>query len=162
MNSALIFITGTSVLALVSFILDKKKTFMGIKKGIKMLAKVLLPFINILIIISFALYFISPNVIAKYLGANSGIMGLVLATIVGAVTLIPGFISYPLAGALLKQGASYAAVATFITSLMLVGVVTLPLEIKYFGKRTAILRNVLNLIFAVLIGLLVGIIMAKF
>jgi hypothetical protein len=35
----------------------------------------------------------------------------------------------------------------------MVGVVTLPLEIKYFGKKTAIMRNILNLIAAIIIGI---------
>jgi uncharacterized membrane protein YraQ (UPF0718 family) len=54
------------------------------------------------------------------------------------------------------EGASYAVVATFMTTLMMVGVVTLPLEIKYFGRNVAILRNVLNFIAAVMIGACVG------
>jgi hypothetical protein len=46
-----------------------------------------------------------------------------------------------------------------MTTLMMVGVVTLPLEIKYFGKKVAISRNILNFIAAVIIGLVVGIIL---
>jgi uncharacterized membrane protein YraQ (UPF0718 family) len=57
---------------------------------------------------------------------------------------------------LIKQGASYTVVATFMTTLMMVGIVTLPLEIRYFGKKVAILRNALNFIIAIIIGLLVG------
>ena len=60
---------------------------------------------------------------------------------------------------LLKQGASYSTVAVFMTTLMMVGVVTLPLEIKYFGKKVAILRNLLNLLAAIVIGILIGIIL---
>jgi hypothetical protein len=43
-----------------------------------------------------------------------------------------------------------------MTTLMMVGVVTMPLEIKYFGKRVAITRNLLNFVAAVIIGLAVG------
>jgi hypothetical protein len=46
-----------------------------------------------------------------------------------------------------------------MTTLMMVVVVTLPLEIRYFGRRVAITRNVLNFFAAVAIGLLVGLIM---
>ena len=55
-----------------------------------------------------------------------------------------------------KQGATYAVVAVFMTTMMMVGVVTLPLEIKYFGKKAAIARNILNLIAAITIGILMG------
>ena len=81
-----------------------------------------------------------------------------IAALVGSVTLIPGFISYPIAAVLIREGATYAVVATFMTTLMMVGVVTLPLEIAYFGRRAAILRNVLNFFAAIVIGACVGLV----
>ena len=158
-SNAIIFISLCVVLSGVSFALDKEKTLAGFKRGWKMFRNVLLPFLNILILISIVLYFIPPSVISNYLGANSGVLGFSIAAVVGSITLIPGFISYPIAAGLIQQGASYAVVATFMTTLMMVGVVTLPLEIRYFGRRVAITRNVLNFFAAVAIGLLVGLIM---
>lgn len=125
-----------------------------------MFRNVLFPFLSILILVSVLLYFVPPSVIRKYLGANSGVLGFAIAALVGSVTLIPGFISYPIAAGLIQQGASFAIVATFMTTLMMVGVVTLPLEIKYFGKTVAITRNVLNFIAAIIIGLVVGLVMS--
>ena len=125
-----------------------------------MFRNVLFPFLNILILVAVLLYLIPPNVINKYLGANSGVICFTIAALVGSVTLIPGFISYPIAAGLIQQGASYAVVATFMTTLMMVGVVTLPLEIRYFGKTVAITRNTLNFIAAAIIGLVVGLILS--
>jgi uncharacterized membrane protein YraQ (UPF0718 family) len=73
------------------------------------------------------------------------------AAFVGSITLIPGFISYPIAASLIAQGASYTVVATFMTTLMMVGVVTFPLEAKYFGRRVALVRNILNFFAAIII-----------
>lgn len=86
-------------------------------------------------------------------------MGFSVTAIIGSITLIPGPISYPIAASLISKGASYSIVAVFITTLMMVGVVTLPLEIKYFGKKAAIIRNLLNFIAAIIIGLIIGRIM---
>ena len=158
-SNAIIFITLSVVLSAISFVFDRKKTLMGFKRGWKMFGNVLLPFLNILILISVVLYFIPPSLITQYLGANSGVLGFSIAALVGSITLIPGFISYPIAAGLIEQGASYAVVATFMTTLMMVGVVTLPLEITYFGKRVAITRNALNFVAAVIIGLVVGVIL---
>ena len=124
-----------------------------------MFRNILVPFLNILIMVSVLLYLIPPSVISRYLGPDSGIMGLGIAAVVGSITLIPGFISYPIAAGLIKQGASYTVVATFMTTLMMVGVVTLPLEIKYFGRRAAITRNLLNFVAAIFIGLVVGLVL---
>ncbi|OGN89951.1 MAG: permease [Chloroflexi bacterium RBG_13_46_14] len=158
-NNAIIFISLCGILSLVSFLIDRRKTWEGFKRGWRMFRNMLLPFINILILVSLVIYFISPDVISRYLGAESGVTGFAIAAVVGSITLIPGFISYPIAAGLIQQGASYAVVATFMTTLMMVGVVTLPLEIKYFGRRAAIIRNSLNFVAAIIIGLLVGLVM---
>lgn len=155
-SNTFIFGLLTGISLLISFFLDKNKTFLGLKKGGKMLFNILHPFLNILILISIVLFFIPDSLIVQYLGANSGWYGFVIAAFVGSITLIPGFISYPLAATLLSQGATYSVVAVFMTTLMMVGVVTLPLEIKYFGKKAAITRNILNLIAAIIIGVLMG------
>lgn len=158
-DNAFIFIIVSILLTFVSFLLDRRKTMLGLKKGWKMFQNVAIPFLNILILVSLVLHVVPPSLIVRYLGAGSGWGGLAIAAIVGSITLIPGFISYPIASVLIIQGASYTTVATFMTTLMMVGVVTLPLEIKYFGRSVAILRNVLNFIAAVVIGLFVGLIL---
>jgi uncharacterized membrane protein YraQ (UPF0718 family) len=156
LNNTIIFGSLTGVCLLLSYILDKDKTILGLKKGSKMLFNILHPFLNILIIISIVLFFIPESLIVQYLGANSGWLGFGIAAFIGSITLIPGFISYPLAATLLSQGATYSVVAVFMTTMMMVGVVTLPLEIRYFGRKAAILRNFFNLIAAILIGVFVG------
>ncbi len=159
MNNALIFISFSIFTSLVSFLLDRQRTILGFKKGWKMFRNIVIPFLNILILVSLLLFIVPPQMIVKYLGVGSGAIGFAIAAIIGSITLIPGFISYPIASGLLKQGASYSTVAVFMTTLMMVGVVTLPLEIKYFGKKVAILRNALNFIVAIIIGILIGIIL---
>jgi uncharacterized membrane protein YraQ (UPF0718 family) len=157
--NVIIFISLSVILTLVSFLLDRKKTVAGLKKGWKMFRNVLFPFLIVLILVSVVLYFIPKDFIGQYLGSNSGVTGFVIAALVGSIALIPGFISYPIAAGLVQQGAAYSVVATFMTTLMMVGVATLPLEVKYFGKMIAIIRNVLNFFAAMVIGLLVGLIM---
>ena len=124
-----------------------------------MFRNIMVPFLNILVLISIVLYLTPPALINRYLGAESGALGLVAAALVGSVALIPAFISYPIAASLIQQGATYTIVATFMTTLMMVGIVTLPLEIRYFGKTVAVSRNILNFVAAIIIGLAVGVIL---
>ncbi len=158
-HNAYAFMIVSLLLTLLSFLLDRKKTMMGLKKGWKMFQNIAVPFLNILILIGMALYLAPPVLILKYLGQESGWGGQAIAAIVGSVTLIPGFISYPIASVLIQEGASYTVVATFMTTLMMVGVVTLPLEIAYFGRSVAVVRNVLSFIAAVVIGTFVGLVL---
>jgi len=155
-QNAMIFIIVSVVLTIVSVLLDREKTIRGLKKGFQMFRVIAVPFLNILILVSLAVTLVPASLIQTWLGAESGIRGLGVAALVGSITLIPGFISYPIAALLIADGASYTTVATFMTTLMMVGIVTLPLEIRYFGKKAAIVRNVLNFVAAIVIGILVG------
>lgn len=70
---------------------------------------------------------------------------------------MPGFIAFPLAAALLENGAGYMQIAAFISTLMMVGVVTLPVEMKYFGKKASIIRNAEAFIFSLIIAFVMGV-----
>ncbi len=103
---------------------------------------------------------LNPEEISKIIGSDSGWLGIVSAAIVGSVTLIPGFVAFPTAAMLLQRGAGYMQIGAFVSTLMMVGIVTMPVEIRYFGKKLTILRNILAFIFsffvAYIIGLVVG------
>ncbi len=142
---------------IVSFLFDRKKTILGIKKGINMFLNLLPMLLNVLILVSIFLYLFPKEVLIRWLGKESGWLGITIAAIIGSISLIPGFIAYPLAAILLKNGTSYSVIAVFITTLMMVGVLTLPLEAKYFGMKVSLVRNTLSFIGAIIIGLVIGI-----
>jgi len=151
------FLLGLTFVSLVlSLFFDKNKTILGVKKGIKMFIGLLPAILNVLILVSVFLYLVPKETLSNLLGKNSGVAGFVIAALLGSVSLIPMYITYPLAGILLKSGVSYRVLAVFITTLMMVGVLTLPLESKYFGWKVAVLRNVLSFIGAIIIGLIIG------
>ncbi len=141
---------------IISIFSDREKTWLGIKRGLKMFLNLLPVILVVLILVSIFLFFLPNETIVRYLGNDAGFIGYIIAAIIGSISLIPGYIAYPLAGILLKNGVSYPVIAVFITTLMMVGVLTLPIEIKYFGVRTAILRNVLYFIGAIFIGIFIG------
>ncbi len=147
----------TLVSFIISFLSDRNKTFAGTKKGLKMFLGLLPTILNVLILVSVFLYLVPKETLIKILGHNSGWLGITIAAILGSISLIPMFITYPLAAILLKSGVSYRVLSVFITTLLMVGIITLPLETKYFGIRASILRNILSFIGALIIGLVIGI-----
>lgn len=113
----------------------------------------LLPLLLLMLaLISVVLFLIPNETLIHYMGKGSGIEGWAIAALLGSVALIPGFIAYPLCGILIKSGVAYTTIAVFITTLTMVGIVTLPLEAKFFGWKTSIIRNTLSFIAALLIG----------
>lgn len=142
---------------LLSLFFDKGKTILGLKKGLKMFLGILPALLNILILVSVFIYLIPSETLARWLGKDSGFTGMMIAALLGSVSMLPGFVSFPLAAILLKSGVGYSIIAVFITTLMMVGVLTLPMEAKYFGMRVAIMRNVLSFVGALIVGLLIGV-----
>ncbi len=142
----------TAILTLISLIVDSKKTIKGIKKGMVQFFKILPTILSVIIVISIVLHFVSNDLIVEYLGESAGWEAYISAGILGSVSLIPGFIAYPLAGILVETGVSYGVIAVFITTLMMVGVLTIPIEAKYFGMKVTLIRNALSFIGAVIVG----------
>ena len=139
-----------------SFLKDRQKTRMAMKKAFKAFENILPQFLVVLILVAMALAVLNTETISLVLGKNSGMWGVLVASLVGAVTLIPGFVAFPAAAALMQGGAGATQIAAFVSSLMMVGIVTLPLEIQYFGKRAAFLRNILAYIFSLVAAVFVG------
>ena len=155
MSTFIIYILVSCLLCL-SFVKDKDKTHRALKKAWKSFENIMPQFLSILFIIGIMLAVLDPQTIYMLLGKDSGLRGLTIAAVIGSITLIPGFVAFPLAAALLKAGAGYGQITMFITTLMMVGVVTLPVEIQFFGRATAIKRNLLALVFAVIISFVIG------
>jgi uncharacterized membrane protein YraQ (UPF0718 family) len=133
---------------LFSFFKDKKKTLAALLKAWKSFENILPQLLGILFFISLSLAYLEPEMVGRFLGERSAWLGVTIAAVVGAVTLIPGLIAFPTAALLLRGGAGLMQMGAFISSLMMVGVVTAPLEIKYFGKKLTIMRNALGFAFS--------------
>jgi uncharacterized membrane protein YraQ (UPF0718 family) len=95
--------------------------------------------------------------ILKTIGRDAGFQGVIIAAAFGSVVLIPAFIAFPLAASFLRQGADVRAIAAFVTTLVMVGVITAPLEVKFFGKRFTFWRNSLSFVFALVIAFVMGV-----
>ena len=142
----------TAILTIVSFVFDKKKTKKAVKKGIMMFMKILPTLLSVIIVVSVVLYLVSDELLIEYLGKDAGLGAYISAAVIGSVSIIPGFIAYPLAGILLETGVGFSVLSVFITTLKMVGILTIPIEAKFFGYKTAIIRNTLSFVGAILVG----------
>ncbi len=156
--STLILYSITILLLILSFIKDKKKTKMSLKKAWKAFENILPEFLVVILFVGVLLAVLNPETISKVIGSDSGWIGVILAAVVGAVTLIPGFVAFPTAALILKSGAGYMQIGAFISTLMMVGVVTIPVEMKYFGKKLTVLRNLFAFIFSFFVAYIIGLV----
>jgi uncharacterized membrane protein YraQ (UPF0718 family) len=137
---------------------DRKKTKLALFKAWKSFENILPQFLGVLVLVGIMLAYFDANTISRVLGDRSGWWGVVIAAVVGAITLIPGFVAFPTAALLLKNGAGLMQMGAFVSALMMVGVVTLPVEMKYFGKKISIYRNLLAFLFSFIVAWVIGVV----
>lgn len=150
----LYYVTGAALL--VSIIADRKKTFMALKIAYKKFIKIMPAFAIMLIFVSIVLYFFTDELISAYLVDSDRFFSMISASVIGSITLMPGFIVYPLCGILRAKGVLYMVLSAFTTTLMMVGILTFSIEREYFGIKVTLLRNAMSFIIAIIIAVITG------
>jgi uncharacterized membrane protein YraQ (UPF0718 family) len=153
----MIYLYGFAFLALAaSFSAHFKKTILALKTAWREFFQILPALVIMVVLVTILLFLVPDKVVADYLGNHNKWIGFLFATLFGSITIMPGFIAFPLCGILLKQGVSYMALSAFASTLMMVGIATFPIEKRYFGTKAALMRNGLSLVIAVIVALVTG------
>jgi len=142
----------TFLAATISFIINRKKTQKAFLVAAKKLWMITPQLTSIIVIVSILTYLVPNEIIIKYLGNNNSNFAILIASSLGSITVMPGPIVYPICGIFLSKGISYSVIAAFSTSLMMVGIVTFPIEKSFFGKKFALYRNFLSFIISIIIA----------
>lgn len=155
MDSYILYALTIMILA-ISFLKDRNKTKMSLKKGWKAFENVLPEFLVVILFVGTLLAVMDPDMISRLIGGDSGWGGVILASVIGSITLIPGFVAFPTAALLVQAGAGYMQIAAFVSTLMMVGLVTMPVEFKYFGKKMTLYRNLMAFLFSFFVAYVIG------
>jgi len=149
-----IYLAIAFILLILSAVKDIRKTKLALKASGKIALTVFPVLFLIFILMGVVSAFVSKETIASWLGSGSGVLGILIGEIVGSFALIQPAAVFPFAGVLRDRGASYGPILGFVMTAILIGVSTLPLEIKLFGKHFTLTRNVLTFILVFLIGII--------
>jgi len=85
---------------------------------------------------------------------GSLILDPLIGALAGSISFGMPIVSYIVGGELLKNGISLVAISAFIISWSTIGIAMLPLEAKFLGKRFAVIRNIINFTFAIVVSIL--------
>jgi len=152
--------TLLAVALIASMMKSKEKTKKAFKIAGKGFLKSAPSLLTVLGIVGLTLGTLTPETITKLVGSEAGFIATIFASIIGAVTLIPSLVAFPLAGSLLRSGATVMTISAFVTTLVMVGVVTAPMEIKELGKKFTFLRNGLGFLAALVIAGIMGVLLS--
>lgn len=152
---SLVLLAITALAYLCSLAASRRRTLDALRLGWRSLLGLAPGLLGMVGAVGLVLALLPPDALAA-LFRRSGATGFALVALTGSLVTMPAPVAFPLAGTLVKLGASLASVAAFITTLTMVGVVSAPLEIQHFGKRFTLVRQGLSFLLAITVGLLMG------
>lgn len=112
----------------------------GAKAGLMQFAMVLPLLIATFLVLGLIKVLVSPAQFASWMGAESGMRGIAVGCVAGAVAPGGPIVQSIIAGGLLKAGAGVGSIVAFLTSGVLWGIMLLPDEIGLLGWRVVMIR----------------------
>ncbi len=106
----------------------------------------------VMMILGLFAVFVTKETIVKYLGKTSGIKGIILAIILGALPTGPLYVAFPMAAALLKKGAKISNIIVFLSAWACIKIPQEMVELQFLGPQFMLLRLILTIIFVILMG----------
>ena len=98
---------------------------------------------------------IERETMIKIMGNKSGIQGILVSFLLGAVTAVPLYALLPVAGMLLKKGSKISNVLIFLCSCTSIRVPLLLFEASSFGWKFTITSFVVNIFVVIIIAFLI-------
>jgi uncharacterized membrane protein YraQ (UPF0718 family) len=132
----------------------------GMKSGLRMTVQILPLLIFSFIAAGMVQVLVSQQLLSKWVGTESGMRGIFIGTVAGA--LAPGgpYVSLPVAAGLLQAGAGVGTMVAFLTGWSLWAVTRLPMEVGIMGWRFTLIRIASTFFFPPIAGLIAQIIAA--
>ncbi|MDE3089564.1 MAG: permease [Chloroflexota bacterium] len=98
---------------------------------------------------------VPKQMIAKYLGRESGWKGIALAFLFGTLPTGPLYIAFPIAGMLLRNGASVFNLVVFLDTWAAIKIPQMILEVQFLGPSFMLMRLALTLPSVIAMGWLI-------
>jgi len=106
----------------------------------------------VMILMGLFMVWVSKDMVVKYLGRTSGIKGLFLSLLFGALPTGPLYAAFPVAAALIKKGACISNVIVFLSAWACIKIPQEMVELQFLGLNFMASRLILTIVFVSLMG----------
>lgn len=145
-------IAGT--LMLVGYLRGEGQHIIGLRTAGNMTIQILPLLVGAFTVAGMAQVLMPHDILAKWVGGESGIRGIVIGTVAGGFAPGGPYVSLPIAAGLLRAGASVGTMVAFVTGWSLWAVSRLPMEVGIMGWKFTLIRLACTFFFPPLAGLL--------
>lgn len=126
----------------------------GLKAAYEMTIQILPLLLFAFIVAGMVQVLLPKEMLSKWIGAESGIRGILIGSIAGGLSPGGPFVSLPIVAGLLKSGASIGTMVAFLTGWSIWALSRLPLEIGILGWKFTFIRLISTVIFPPIAGLI--------
>lgn len=128
--------------------------FLGLKSAVRLIVEIL-PLLFFAFIVAGMVQVLLPReLVSRWVGAESGLRGIIIGTVAGGLTPGGPFVSFPIAVGFLHSGASVGTMVAFVTAWSVWGFARLPLEVGIMGWKFAAIRLACSFFFPPVAGLI--------
>ena len=126
----------------------------GLKSALNMTIEIIPLLVFAFIVAGMVQVLLPRELLAKWVGAESGMRGILIGTVAGGLSPGGPFVSLPIAAGLLRSGASIGTMVAFLTGWSLWAVGRLPMEVGILGWKVALIRMASTFFFPPIAGLI--------
>ncbi|MDP6142372.1 MAG: permease [Dehalococcoidales bacterium] len=127
---------------------------LGLKSSGSLLLEVMPLLVFAFIVAGIIPLLVPTETISKWVGAESGLRGILIGSAMGGLTPGGPFVSLPIAAGFLRTGASIGTMVAFMTGWSLLAVSRLPMEVGLMGWKFTAIRLATILFFPIIAGLI--------
>ena len=128
------------------------KSILNIKDSFLQMLSVLPP---IMIMLGLMDVWVSRESLMKYMGNNSGFLGVFLAMLIGSIAAGPMYAAFPFTAVLIKKGAKFSNIIIFMNAWCVTKISTLLFEISSLGYKFTFVRLLIDIPGVIIMGILV-------
>jgi len=125
-----------------------------VKSAVNMIVQILPLLVFAFIVAGMIQVLLPRELLARWVGAESGIRGILIGTVAGGLSPGGPFVNLPIAAGLIRSGASVGTMVAFLTGWSLWAVSRLPMEVGILGWKFTAIRLASTFFFPPIAGLL--------
>ena len=139
---------------LIAYYKGEGQHIIGMRSALRMTVQILPLLIFAFIVAGMVQVLVPREILSEWVGAESGMRGILIGTVTGA--LAPGgpYVSLPVAAGLLQAGAGVGTMVAFLTGWSLWAVSRLPMEVGIMGWKFTLIRIASTFFFPPIAGLI--------
>lgn len=150
------FVVTAAILFTILWFKDSSLAISSCKSGLNLFIRFAVLIASSMLVTSFIQALLPKEVIASYLGGKSGIVGILLGTLIGGLTPGSPYAAMPLFAGIMRMGASIPTGVAMVCAWGLWSIGRIPFQTAVMGVRFTLIHIVSSIFLPIIAGIVAG------